>query len=395
MQRLSEMFNVNHFIVSQVNPHVVPFLSKEDAILPSDPAAAATLTPSAPSWVHAATQFAKSEALHRLTTLADLGVLPNTLTKAASVLAQKYSGHITILPAIAYPDFPRMLSNPTPQFMRDAMLRGERAAWPKLSRVRNHCALELALDETAHAFRARSVFGAGDPPRALVSRSRSDAAAVAAGRVKISPALATDESAVIIDGRTSPTSARRRTGSQSHGPEPRALDPARRARRADHQKTRSVPLDVSPQQPAFFLGGEGHPDEAALPWSPSLASTTTAVASPLAADARTPAAAGFAPALRSAPATPTVPQSATRAAHGAERKARRPHPHPPPSPVARRPPTPPPAAPPAVAPLTTTAPPTPADGRRAAKTFSGLGLEIDVRGRDGVRVRTKRSARKQ
>ena len=27
MQRLTELFNVNTFIVSQVNPHVVPFVS--------------------------------------------------------------------------------------------------------------------------------------------------------------------------------------------------------------------------------------------------------------------------------------------------------------------------------------------------------------------------------
>lgn len=27
MQRMSELFNVNTFIVSQVNPHVVPFVS--------------------------------------------------------------------------------------------------------------------------------------------------------------------------------------------------------------------------------------------------------------------------------------------------------------------------------------------------------------------------------
>ena len=30
MTRLAEMFNVNHFIVSQVNPHVVPFLVKDE-----------------------------------------------------------------------------------------------------------------------------------------------------------------------------------------------------------------------------------------------------------------------------------------------------------------------------------------------------------------------------
>jgi len=30
MARLSEQFNVNHFIVSQVNPHVVPFLQLDN-----------------------------------------------------------------------------------------------------------------------------------------------------------------------------------------------------------------------------------------------------------------------------------------------------------------------------------------------------------------------------
>jgi len=30
MARLSEQFNVNHFIVSQVNPHVIPFLQQSD-----------------------------------------------------------------------------------------------------------------------------------------------------------------------------------------------------------------------------------------------------------------------------------------------------------------------------------------------------------------------------
>lgn len=36
MTRLAEMFNVNHFIVSQVNPHVVPFLVKDDEAITKD-----------------------------------------------------------------------------------------------------------------------------------------------------------------------------------------------------------------------------------------------------------------------------------------------------------------------------------------------------------------------
>ena len=156
MQRLSEMFNVNHFIVSQVNPHVIPFLIREkDVNLDEDDRS--TFAPS-PSWVQGLSTFARSEAIHRMTTLAEAGFMPNLLTKTASVLSQTYSGDITILPEVGYVDFPKVLSNPTPQFIIDAMLKGERATWPKLSRIRNHCAIELALDNAANEVRARAVF---------------------------------------------------------------------------------------------------------------------------------------------------------------------------------------------------------------------------------------------
>ncbi|KAI9834664.1 MAG: hypothetical protein M1826_000066 [Phylliscum demangeonii] len=155
MTRLAEMFNVNHFIVSQVNPHVIPFLARDDEI-GGVAAAAAGARPS--GWMYGFMQLAKAEVLHRMHVCAELGIFPNAMTKARSVLSQKYSGHITIFPAIAYTDFPRMLQNPTTEFVLQAMLAGERAAWPRLSRIRNHCALELALDDAVQKLRARVVF---------------------------------------------------------------------------------------------------------------------------------------------------------------------------------------------------------------------------------------------
>jgi TAG lipase/steryl ester hydrolase/phospholipase A2/LPA acyltransferase len=157
MTRLAEMFNVNHFIVSQVNPHVVPFLAKDDAAITRD---SQNISSSAGTtdWLFAVTNLAKGEALHRMQVLADLGIFPNLVTKARSVLSQKYSGDITILPEIYYRDIPRMLKNPTPDFMVQACLSGERATWPKLSRIRNHCAVELELDAAVQQLRARVVF---------------------------------------------------------------------------------------------------------------------------------------------------------------------------------------------------------------------------------------------
>lgn len=156
MARLAEMFNVNHFIVSQVNPHVVPFLSKEFVISPDQ----APVSPesSTMGWGETVVKLAVGEVLHRMNMFAEIGIFRTSLTKARSVLSQKYSGDITILPEVSYADFPKILKNPTTEFMFQATLRGERASWPKLSRIRNHCAIELALDTAIHKIRTRVVF---------------------------------------------------------------------------------------------------------------------------------------------------------------------------------------------------------------------------------------------
>ena len=173
MTRLAEMFNVNHFIVSQVNPHVVPFLIKEEESLAQEAQQSSSTVASGPSWLTGFTHLAKAEALHRMHILAEMGIFPNTLTKAVSVLSQKYSGDITIFPEISYADFPRMLSNPTPEFMMQAMLHGEQATWPKLSRIKNHCAIELALDEAVQNLRARVVFSPSQADLRLTAHSQS------------------------------------------------------------------------------------------------------------------------------------------------------------------------------------------------------------------------------
>ncbi|KAK7701963.1 Lipase 5 [Botryosphaeria dothidea] len=156
--RLAEMFNVNHFIVSQVNPHVVPFLEKEEGAPTPEAQSHASAFAAGPGWLHSMASLAKGEAQHRLHVMAELGFFPNYCTKARSILSQRYSGDITIFPAISYSQFPKILSNPTPDFMKQAMICGERATWPKMSRIQNHCAIELALDDAVRHLRARVVF---------------------------------------------------------------------------------------------------------------------------------------------------------------------------------------------------------------------------------------------
>ncbi|KAF2275030.1 patatin-domain-containing protein [Westerdykella ornata] len=162
MTRLAEMFNVNHFIVSQVNPHVVPFLAREEDTIAADAQQQAAVSATS-TWIHDLANLAKEEASHRLQFLSELGIFPNYLTKIRSVINQRYSGDITIFPSISYSQFPKVLSNPTPEFMQQCLLTGERATWSKLSRIQNHLAIELALDDTLRQLRARAVFSAEEP----------------------------------------------------------------------------------------------------------------------------------------------------------------------------------------------------------------------------------------
>jgi TAG lipase/steryl ester hydrolase/phospholipase A2/LPA acyltransferase len=155
MTRLAEMFNVNHFIVSQVNPHVIPFIAKDEEMVAAETQQDAA---TGPSWMSLSASLCKGEVMHRLQQLADTGFLPNLVTKGRSILSQRYSGDINIFPKINYADFPRVLSNPTPEYMLGCMLTGQRATWPKLSRIQNHVAIELALDDTIHKLKGRLVF---------------------------------------------------------------------------------------------------------------------------------------------------------------------------------------------------------------------------------------------
>jgi len=161
MTRLAEMFNVNHFIVSQVNPHVVPFLEKDDEEMTAEVQKSKAAFAASPGWVHTMTTLAKDEAMHRMHVLQEMGVFSHTLSKVRSILGQRYSGDITILPKISYANFPRVMSNPTTEFMEQAMLSGERATWPKLTEIRNHCAIELALDDAVHQMISTVAFSPG------------------------------------------------------------------------------------------------------------------------------------------------------------------------------------------------------------------------------------------
>ena len=84
MSKLSELFNVNHFIVSQVNPHIVPFLEKSSGPRKRQSAKAETREAAYRNHHNSDTalNLAVAEIMHRLHMMAELGFFPVLFTKA-------------------------------------------------------------------------------------------------------------------------------------------------------------------------------------------------------------------------------------------------------------------------------------------------------------------------
>lgn len=140
--RLAEMFNVNFFIVSQVNPHVAPFLHGR-------------LDPSA-SWLSAMKFLVSSEIAHRLHQMAAIGVLPSLLVPLHLLCRQTYEGDVTIIPHITCDALMHVISNPTEEFRERCTKHAERETWPHLSYLECMCAIEIELRRCMEKLVSRS-----------------------------------------------------------------------------------------------------------------------------------------------------------------------------------------------------------------------------------------------
>lgn len=154
MDRLSELFDVNHFIVSQVNPHVLPFLVRDDDVPVHEG------QDDAPTFKAAVLGMAKTEMLFRLKMSAEMGFFPTVATRLRSILGQSYQGDINILPKVPHLDYLRVLTNPTPEYMFEACAAGEHATWPKINRIRSRCAIEHAIERAVREACGHAEFSA-------------------------------------------------------------------------------------------------------------------------------------------------------------------------------------------------------------------------------------------
>jgi predicted acylesterase/phospholipase RssA len=141
-EELATVFNVNYFIVSQVNPQVIPFLRK-----PPSPLVHKRKTPLLKRlWFSFWVEYNYwARKLYRF------GLLPRT--GAAEILylllTQSWSGDITLLPIgsvwQAIPDFLNLTTNPTLEHLEYVTSNAQRRTWPHLNQIKMVTQVERAL----------------------------------------------------------------------------------------------------------------------------------------------------------------------------------------------------------------------------------------------------------
>ena len=148
MLRLRRLHNVNHFIVSQTNPHVLPFVGQRE--------------PGARGLVNGAKTYAGATVRSQASGLLKLAraVLPipsvgQTIDTATSILDQDYRGNINIFPEVSLWRYANVTSNPKLGDVQRFMLEGERAAWPRIEMIRLQTAIAQTLDRCVEKMEGR------------------------------------------------------------------------------------------------------------------------------------------------------------------------------------------------------------------------------------------------
>lgn len=138
METMASCFNVTNFLVSQVNPHVVPFVG-DDVDNPNF----------RKSLFHTLESVIAADVRHRLKMLAFLGLFPKIYGhQFSSYFKQNFSGHVTVIPDFVFLEAIgiKAILNPTVEDMDRYLGGGQRCVWPKLQYIRHLCTIEKALD---------------------------------------------------------------------------------------------------------------------------------------------------------------------------------------------------------------------------------------------------------
>ncbi len=137
-KRLARLYGVNHYIVSQTNPHVLPFVT--DGLRRQ----------SSLGILESAGRRATREWFNAITLILDRadkrnGAVTQVTSLMRSVVNQDYVGDINILPDYRWMNPTKLLGFPGEKQVKKLIASGERCTWPKLEMIRQQTRISRTL----------------------------------------------------------------------------------------------------------------------------------------------------------------------------------------------------------------------------------------------------------
>lgn len=169
MKRLSRLYGVNHFIVSQTNPLVLPFLKAEKGSSGLLSTISGTALKSMKDWGLAASHLMQKP-------FRDNVYLSKLINGYISLVSQTYTGDINILPSSRFLSPTKVLASRTPEEVMELLSEGERATWPKIERIRIQTHISRTLNDIIDEVDSNSVSNgrqAAQPKRKSSSKKLS------------------------------------------------------------------------------------------------------------------------------------------------------------------------------------------------------------------------------
>jgi len=137
-KRLSRLYAVNHYIVSQANPLSLAMLTTEKLIpLPSSTKSIMR---------HATREMLKSSEEFSRRYLRQIPSAGQAMSMFYSVMAQDYTGDINIVPNFNFVDPQKLLAQLSAEEIQELVDEGERSTWPQIERIRIATKIGRTLD---------------------------------------------------------------------------------------------------------------------------------------------------------------------------------------------------------------------------------------------------------
>lgn len=146
LKRIGELFNVNHFIISQARPYMIPFVQ------------ARRFGTGLSSFGADLLRIALDEVFHWLKQVNTMGYLPTPLVRLLmdeTIPSASEWSKVSVAPDLSFHDLFRLFDIPTQASLDQWILRGERSVWPAVCELTVRCGIEFELDAAYESVRRR------------------------------------------------------------------------------------------------------------------------------------------------------------------------------------------------------------------------------------------------